>query len=136
MKVAVMIFRNGVSPRLDIADSLWIYDMDEETGNVSQSETCSLDVDQPGQLVSFLRQKGISTILCGGCPRFSWRMLSFYGIDVLPGLMGDPGDLVNRLAAGNLSRDLFCDLGGRGCCGSRVRFRRDKADNTKKGETP
>jgi predicted Fe-Mo cluster-binding NifX family protein len=102
MKVGIMMFKEGISPRLDIADSLLIYDLDTNTGVAARRESCRLDFDQPFQLVSFLQEKGISTILCGGCPQFFWRMLFFYGFDVVPGVTGDPEDLVKLLAAGKL----------------------------------
>jgi predicted Fe-Mo cluster-binding NifX family protein len=124
MKVGIMMFKEGVSPRLDIADSLLIYDLDTNTGVAARKELCSLDFDQPFQLVSFLQEKGISTILCGGCPQFFWRTLFFYGFDVVPGVMGDPEDLMKLLAAGKLPGMSSSSRGYRGGdCGRRGRFR-------------
>ncbi|NIM15872.1 MAG: hypothetical protein GTO45_28080 [Candidatus Aminicenantes bacterium] len=122
MKVAIPVFKNGVSPRVDISDTLLIYNIDN--GVVKEKEKCSLDFDQPFQLVSFLQEKGISTILCGGCPQFFWRMLFFYGFDVVPGVMGDPEDLVKLLAAGKLPGMSSSYRGYMGrSCGRRERFR-------------
>jgi len=62
MKVAISVFRNGVSPRLDISDGLLIYDIDND--GVNKKEKCSLNFDQPAQLNSILQKKEITTIIC------------------------------------------------------------------------
>jgi len=103
MKVAVSVFKNGVSPRLDIADSLLIYDIDADNGVVKQEETCQLMVEQPIELISILQRKEIKKIICGGCPQFFLRMLVFYGFDVVSGLTGNPGHIVKMLADGKLT---------------------------------
>ena len=100
MKVAVTIFRNGVSPRVDIADTLFIYDI--ENGVIQKKEKCSLIFDHPAQLISVLQKKQIATVLCGGCPQFFSRMLFFNGFEVMPGLAGDPELVIKNLIDGKL----------------------------------
>jgi predicted Fe-Mo cluster-binding NifX family protein len=100
MKVAIAIFRNGVSPRVDISDSLLIYDL--ENSSIKNRETCSLSFEQPSELVSFLQKKDIRKIICGGCPQFYLRTLNFYGFDVIHGLSGNPGHIVKSLIDGKL----------------------------------
>jgi len=120
-----MMFKDGVSPRLDIADSLVIYDVDAKVGIAARNEKCSVDFEQPFQLISFLQKKGISTVLCGGCPQFFRRMLFYYGFEVISGVMGDPEELVKLLAAGKLpGMSSSSSRGSMGrSCGRRGRFR-------------
>ena len=101
MRVAVTVFRNGVSPRVDIADTLLIYDI--ENGVIQEKEKCSLIFDHPTQLISVLQKKQIATVLCGGCPQFFSRMLFFNGFEVMPGLAGDPELVIKNLIDGKLN---------------------------------
>jgi predicted Fe-Mo cluster-binding NifX family protein len=100
MKVAIPLFRNGLSPRIDIADSLLIYDIDN--GAVKKKETCGLTFEHAAQLISILQKKQITRIICGGCPQFFLRMFYFYGVEVVPGVMGDPDHIVKQLVNGEL----------------------------------
>lgn len=112
MKVAVPIFRNGVSPRIDIADSLLIYDIDG--GIVKSKEKCPLQFDQPAELISFLQEKEIEKVVCGGCPQFFSRMLYFYGFEVLPGLTGEPEHIIKMLLNGKFASSPSNEPLGRG----------------------
>jgi predicted Fe-Mo cluster-binding NifX family protein len=125
MKVAVTMFKGGVSPRLDIADSLWIYDIDKEKQTATLQEKCSAGCEQPSPLIGLLKEKEITTVVCGGCPRFFLRMLVFHGVEVAPGVMGNPDQVLNRLAQGkppSASTAPMDELIGRycrrRCCGS------------------
>jgi predicted Fe-Mo cluster-binding NifX family protein len=121
MKVAIPLFRNGVSPRIDIADSLLIYDIDN--GVIKRKETCSLNFEYAAQLISILQEKQITRIICAGCPQFFLRMLYFYDIEVVPGVMEDPEYIVKQLVDGKLSDISFKGLMGRSC-GHRYRHGR------------
>ena len=127
MRVAVPLFKNGMSPRLDITDSLLVYDIENDM--VKKKERCDLVFEQPAQLISFLQEKQVNTIVCGGCPQFILRMLSFYGFDVVPGLTGDPGSIVTMLINGKLNHSSSCARippGSGRQCRDRKRFRRGK----------
>lgn len=100
MKVAISVFRNVVSPRLDSSDGLLIYDIDNDV--VNKKEKCSLNFDQPAQLISILQKKKITTVICGGCPQFFLRMLFFHGVDVIAGVTGNPDSIINVLMKGKL----------------------------------
>jgi predicted Fe-Mo cluster-binding NifX family protein len=113
MKVAIPLFRNGMSPRIDIADSLLIYDIDN--GVVKGKETCSLNFEHATQFISILQKKQITRIICAGCPQFFLRMLYFYGIEVVPGVMGNPEYIVKQLVDGKLSDIPLNGLMGRSC---------------------
>lgn len=125
MRVAIPLFKNGMSPRLDITDSLLVYDIENDV--VKKKEQCDLVFEQPAQLISFLQKKQVSTIACGGCPQFILRMLVFYGFDVVPGLVGDPESIVTMLINGKLNHSSSCariPSGFSRQCRDRKRFRR------------
>ncbi len=105
MKVAVTMYRGGFSPRLDIADSLWIYLIDKDRKTATLAEKCGAPCDPPAQWLHLLREKGINTVICGGCPPFFLRMLIFNGIEVAPGVLGDPNWVLDFLARGKPAQD-------------------------------
>lgn len=119
MKVAIPLFRNGVSPRIDIADSLMIYDIDN--GVIKKKEKCSLTFEHAAQLISILQKKKITRIICAGCPQFFLRMLYFYGVEVVPGMTGDPEYIVKQLVDGKLTGIPLNGFMGRSC-GHRRRY--------------
>ncbi|MCU0287576.1 MAG: NifB/NifX family molybdenum-iron cluster-binding protein [Acidobacteria bacterium] len=133
MKVVVTVFRGVISPRVDIADSLWIYDVDKEKKIASLREKCSAEAcEHPLQLIAFLREKGIHTLVCGGCPQFFLRMLAFHDIKVTPGIMGDPVQFLRLMACEKMT-----DPSPTSMPGPRIRHRRrrccenDKINDTK-----
>jgi hypothetical protein len=98
MKLGVAVFRDCVSPRVDISDSLLVYDIHE--GTVDKKETHSLTYDQPDQLISILQEKDVSALVCGGCPRFFLRMFRFHNVEVIAGMTGNPEHVVKTLVEG------------------------------------
>jgi predicted Fe-Mo cluster-binding NifX family protein len=131
MKVAIPLFRNGVSPRIDIADSLLIYDIDN--GIVKGKETCSLTFEHAAQIIPVLQKKQITRIICAGCPQYFFRMLYFYGVDVVPGVTGDPENIVKQLIDGKFSDIPLNGFMG-GSCGHRRRHGRGGKGGTHQGK--
>lgn len=105
MKVAVTMFKQRISPRLDIADSLWIYLIDKTNKTATLMEICSAPCDPPFLWLTVLMEKGINTIICGGCPHFFLRMFVFHNIDVVPGVLSDPEQVLAWLANGKHLED-------------------------------
>ena len=94
------MFRNGVSPRVDITDNLLIYTI--ENGSVTGQEKCPVSFEQPPELVSLLLEKEITKVICGGCPQFYLRALNYYRFDVVHGASGEPDRLIAQLIDGKL----------------------------------
>jgi predicted Fe-Mo cluster-binding NifX family protein len=113
MKIAVPLFRNIVSPRLDIADSLLIYDIDN--GVIKEKKKCSLTFEHAAQLMAILKKNEITRVICAGCPQFFLRLLYFYGIEVVGGAMGDPDQIVKQSIDGELPDTPADGFKGRGC---------------------
>jgi len=98
MKLAVAVFNDIVSPRLDAAESVLIYDIKDKL--VKNKENYKIFFDRSYYLIALLEQEKVSTILCGSCPPFLLRILEVHGIDVKWGYMGDPDNLVKSLIGG------------------------------------
>jgi predicted Fe-Mo cluster-binding NifX family protein len=135
MKVAVTMFKNGVSPRVDITDSLLIYNI--EKGSVIGQEKYPLSFEQPSELVSFLLEKDIEKIICGGCPQFYLRSLNLYRFDVVHGVSGEPGRIIAQLLDGKLdnsplNRPCKRHRGGRGLSQHGTDCRDDYAEMPRK----
>jgi predicted Fe-Mo cluster-binding NifX family protein len=114
MLVAVCVFKGSVSPRLDVSDTLLIYLIDN--GDVKGSESHSPVCDHPMQLISFLREKNVETVIVGGCPRFFLRMLIHHGVNVVYGVRGEPDAVLTMFLQGKLERnpETTCTRGT--CC--------------------
>lgn len=100
MKVAIPVFKNGVSPRIDVSDSFLVYDIHDDT--VKHKKMPNLAFEYPSQLISFLQKNNIKQVICGGCPQFFLRALLFYGFDVATGLSGDPEHIIKLFVEGKL----------------------------------
>ncbi len=144
MKIAVSIFKENVSPRLDIADSLWLYQIDKRIHTAVLIEKCIATYDQPTQLIEWLKEKNVTSVVCGGCPHFFLRMLLFHGIEVAPGLTGDPANVALQIAKDSFQNPItlsnICGWRGHNCfhcckghkhCHSNRNTKR-KYDNTNK----
>jgi predicted Fe-Mo cluster-binding NifX family protein len=131
MKIAIPLFRNGMSPRIDIADSLLIYDIDN--GIVKGKETCSVTFEHAAQLIPVLEKKQITRIICAGCPQYFMRMLCFSGVEVVPGVMGEPEYIVKQLIDGKFS-DISLNGFMGGSCGHRRRHGRGGRGGTRQGK--
>lgn len=113
MKVAIPVFKNSVSPRIDVSDCLLVYDV--HGGRVEHKETCNRVFQYPAELVAYLQENNINQVICGGCPQFFLRALLFYGFDVAAGVSGDPEGIMKQFVEGKLqnlsagrSQTLFC----------------------------
>ena len=100
MKVAIPVFKNGVSPRIDVSDSFLVYDIHD--GTVKHKKMRNLAFEYPSQLIAFLQKNKIKQVICGGCPQFFLRALLFYGFDVAAGLSGNPEHIMKLFVEGKL----------------------------------
>ncbi|MCP4219132.1 MAG: hypothetical protein GY765_31140 [bacterium] len=121
MRVAISLFKECVTPRLDISDSILIYHIGG--GAVAQVERYQQVLEQPGQLIAFLKEKQVDKVIVGGCPGFFLRMLLIYEFDVFVGLTGSPGDAIQLMLDGKLVAESL--PAGRKCC-RRERLRKGR----------
>lgn len=110
MKVAVPLFKEKLSPRIDVADGFYFYNISE--GVVHSKQSFLWSSDHPVRLITFLREQNIDTVLCGGCPGFIFRMLGCRGVEVVRGVTGvnEPDSLVDLWISGSLKASPGCPL--------------------------
>ncbi len=95
MRIAIPIFKKNVTPRLDITDSLLVYHIDNS--RIACVEKYVRTFEQPGQLISFLKEYQVEKLIFGGCPGFFMRMLQMNNIDIIYGIIGSPDDAIEAL---------------------------------------
>jgi len=61
MKIAAALFKNALTPRLDITDSLIIYNINN--GSIIEKEKMNIDFNIPGQLILQLKKEKVQIIL-------------------------------------------------------------------------
>lgn len=103
-RVAVTVFSGMVCPRLDTADGIWLYEI--ENGSVRDCSLFKADLEHPVRMAEFLEQKEIDVVICGGCPRYYLQVLVCFGLTVFTGLEGTPGQVIRRYVSGELPAPL------------------------------
>ena len=92
MRIGVTMFRDNISPRLDISDSLLIYEI--KNCQIKQKEKINLIYDQPGQLLTIFEKKKIDLIMCNSCPGYFSRMISANDKKIVSNVSGNPDEIV------------------------------------------
>ena len=95
MKIGVPVFNNIITPRLDLADTLIIYEIADD--KIKKKQTLTIDQALFSWILSFIRQAQLSILICGSCSESLTRILNLHGIDVLRNVMGDPDATVKEL---------------------------------------
>jgi predicted Fe-Mo cluster-binding NifX family protein len=100
MKVAIHIFGPRVSPRLDCAPGLLLFNL--EDGKVVGSEKFSLQAWDRFQRLQKLQELGVQTLICGGIDGNSAQVLSDYGIRVIAWVAGEADEAMRCFLQGKL----------------------------------
>ena len=103
-QIAVTVFCGMVSPRLDTADEIWLYKIDNKTAHCYA--THEVESEHPVLMAEFLKQKEMDAIICGGCPRYYLQVLLCFGFTVFPGLEGTPDQVIKRYISGSFPAPL------------------------------
>jgi predicted Fe-Mo cluster-binding NifX family protein len=104
MKIAITTLKKNVSPRLDTADSLLIYEINAES--VKKSKKVNLDAYPLYHIISILQQDEIEFIICGSCPLPFIRILNSLGVKVIFNSIKDPDSIAQKLIRGEIKKDL------------------------------
>jgi predicted Fe-Mo cluster-binding NifX family protein len=109
VSVAIPVFLDRISPRLDCARKLLVLKIDE-TRLVERSE---LDISHwlPDEKVVQLRRMGINQLICGGLRIEDRTGLVRYGIQVAAPFYGEVETIIKEYLKGNL--DISCCRGRR-----------------------
>lgn len=118
-RVAIPIWLGRISPVLDSAEQVWIYEVgSEEPGSQRVVEAGPNDIRRRTE---FLCRLGVSTLLCGALSRPFHNLLVNAGITVKPWLTGDVEDVLAAYVEGRLDTGNYQMPGCRRRAGCRGR---------------
>jgi predicted Fe-Mo cluster-binding NifX family protein len=100
MRIAIPIYGEYISPRLDCAATLIVIEpMEKKVGAPLEHSLSEItDNERP----AFLAKLSVKILLCGGIRRRDYFALEGLGIEVIPGLMGSWRTLLDEYMAGRL----------------------------------
>ncbi|MCP4151007.1 MAG: hypothetical protein GY757_24905 [bacterium] len=122
MKVAVPVYKESLSPRLDISDGLVIYLLDK--GIVKQRKTVNPFPEQPSQLIAALQKEEVTKIIVAGCPKYFLRILLFNKFEVLCSTSNSADKALHLFLDNKL--DTLSPTSGNYCCNKQNRFQKGK----------
>jgi predicted Fe-Mo cluster-binding NifX family protein len=100
MKIAIPVWEKGISPVFDTASRLLIVDVEDQK-EASRFEIYLDEQDLSRRCVR-IRNLGIDILICGAISRPYSRMLMASGIQVIPELSGQAGDVLDAYLKGSL----------------------------------
>ena len=105
MKLALPVWENRVSPVLDTASRLLVVEVKED-GDVSRFEIF-LDERDLSRRCMRIQGLGIDALICGAVTRHFSEMLKASGIDVIPGISGQPDEVLAACLEGKLAHSKY-----------------------------
>jgi predicted Fe-Mo cluster-binding NifX family protein len=118
MKTAFAYWDNRIAPVFDTARRILV--VESYDGRIIGESEELLEDGPPVRRTVMLSQLGIATLVCGAISRPLREMILSSGIEVIPFIAGDLGEITRAWQDGELEDDRFAMPG---CCGRR-RFNR------------
>jgi len=136
MKTAFAYWDKRIAPVFDIARHIHL--VEAEAGQIVTERQEILADDLPVQKALFLAQLGIGTLVCGAISRPLQALVTAYGIQVIPFVAGELGEVIQAWLSGNLTGDRFsmpgcCDRGRRCFSGMRLTEKEENIMNGRRG---
>ena len=116
MKVAIPLFCTRVSPRFGCAAEMLVADSDAADRRVLACVGM-----QPHELVAWLAELGVRTVICGGINGHHESLLAARGIEVIRGVVGDADAVLAAWRANELKPGTLTVPRNRGGCHGRRR---------------
>ena len=105
MKIAMPVWENKISPVLDTASRLLVLEM-KEGGAMSRYEIFLDERDLSKRCLRIVGL-GVDTLICGAVTRHFSDMLEALGIDLIPGISGQPDDVLHACFEGRLAHSKY-----------------------------
>ncbi len=99
MNVAIALFGNEISPRLDCCTSLAFVSLE---GDWSDAERIDFNSQEDFRRLEILLDRKTDKLLCGGIRRRDWMLLSGSGVEILANLTGSAQLRFQELKSGLL----------------------------------
>lgn len=103
MKLAVTYENGQVFQHFGHTEQFKVYDV--EDGAIKNQEVISTNGNGHGALAGFLKDLGVSVLICGGIGGGARTALAEAGIELYPGANGNADDQVKAYLAGKLAYD-------------------------------
>ena len=114
MKTAFSVWEQRIAPVFDTARQIHLV---ESTGTRITAETAhAISGENVPQMVAWLSEQGVCTLVCGAVSRPLQERLSAVGIKVVPFVAGDLRQVIQASFDGSLTGAAFTMPG---CCGRR-----------------
>jgi predicted Fe-Mo cluster-binding NifX family protein len=101
MKVAIPIFLDRISPRLDCARKLLVLEI--EKNRLVDKRELDISLWAPDEKILYLNKMGISQLICGGLRLEDRSGLHRFGIQVASPLYGEVETIINEYLSGKLN---------------------------------
>lgn len=134
MRVGIPVWGEMVSPVLDAAETLLVFETDAAEGACGE---VSLSVSVGSRRVGVISGAGVEVLICGAVTRPLLEMLESAGVTVVPWVSGRVSEVLEAFEGGRLTQQRFampgCRRGsGRGR-GGRGRRGRGMSEQPKRG---
>lgn len=100
MILAIATWNGRISPVFDVSRRLLIFTV--EDGVATRQKAVDLRTDHPDLRASQLSRMAVDTLICGAISRPLAGMVAAHGIQVIPFVAGDVGEVVTAYLAGDL----------------------------------
>ena len=101
MKIAIPVFENRISPRLDFAPGFRLCEI--EGDKITGIKEISCEGWNDNERVSQLKYFGVDTLICGGLPDYLLGILTNNRIRVIPWVAGEPSEVLTVFLQGRLN---------------------------------
>lgn len=114
MKLAVTYENGQVFQHFGHTENFKLYSI--EDGKITDSQVVNTNGQGHGALAGFLKERGVSVLICGGIGGGAKTALSNAGIELMPGVSGDADEAVSAYLSNTLryNPDTMCDHHGAG----------------------
>ena len=105
MKIAIPVWGNRMSPVVDTSSRLRVVEVagNQERG---RSET-ELQTQDLSRRCIRIRNLGVNVLICGAITGHLVRLLRASGVEVIPGISGDPDEVLTAYLDGTLASPRF-----------------------------
>lgn len=103
MKIAVTYENGNVFQHFGHTETFKLYDIENNT--IKSEQTVSTNGRGHGELVKFLSENGVDTLICGGIGGGAKASIEETGIKLYGGVNGSADEAVKQLLAGTLNFD-------------------------------
>ena len=99
--IALSIFRNRISSRLDSADEILILTLEDK--QVKSRETIRIITSSPLDKIQQIIELNFDVLICGGLTQLCDNRLKNSNVNVIPWIKGNTDEVLNNYLEGKLS---------------------------------